>query len=112
MVIIGAILAYSFETILWIIGTSFPGSFAFVYGIDVFVKSGFKEFCQGLLLTKGVSWEGADIYVYGLFFGWIVLAVCGSLFQYRHSEMYHYRDMDGNHRHVKAPTDHEMNQRK
>lgn len=88
-IILACLAVHYFERLLIILATSIGGSFAFIYGLDYFVRTGF----QYILLYLHPS--GSDSYVfpstwkfYLMLVGWLVLAIGGIAFEWwKHEEM-------------------------
>lgn len=82
-VVVFAILIHFFETALVILGTAISGSFAFVYGLDIFLRTGFTLIVRSVLTGNGVYQTSSA--VYGMIGGFVVGALAGTLLQwYQH----------------------------
>jgi hypothetical protein len=81
LAIIGGIAILFLETTLLVVGTAFSGSYAVFFGIDVFAQTGFGNGMQTFLSGGGVY--VATGAVYGMLAGVLLLAILGSIYQFR-----------------------------
>jgi len=84
------------EKPMLVLGTAFPGSYGFFFGLDIFLNTGFKEGMQnflsggGLYVTSGV--------VYGMLGGVLGLAVIGCVVQFRDTKRKSYSEHNADNR--------------
>lgn len=78
--VLGAVLISIFEKPLLILGTAFPGAYAFVFGLDIFINSGFNMATQMFLYGQGLYVTSPA--VYGLLALVLILGVIGTFVQF------------------------------
>lgn len=63
-----------------ILGTAFPGSYLFFFGLDFFTKTGFNTAARAFLAGTGVY--APTGFVYGMIAGFLVLGIIGCVAQW------------------------------
>ncbi|KAI9207623.1 uncharacterized protein BJ171DRAFT_493256 [Polychytrium aggregatum] len=84
MVVAGIIIIFIFEKIILIVSTSVIGSYSALFGLDMFIQTGFVESVQSFLgANHTIPPYQSNGKVYGMLAGMVVLAILGIFVQYR-----------------------------
>lgn len=83
-VLVGLLLTFFFENEVIIFGTAFIGSYAIFIGIDMFACTGFANSIRSFLDGNHNIVYNADVKVYLMIAGMIVLFIIGAVFQYKY----------------------------
>lgn len=82
LVILGVALSIFFERFLLIIATSFIGAFLIIFGIDVFIRTGYVYIVSGILSGNVSLLQDEPWQVYAMLIATFVLFLVGVSFQY------------------------------
>lgn len=85
--IVGAIVIQFIQKPVIVISTAIAGSYAFFFGIDVFIQTGFSQavqrFAGGAQTSLGTFERSSSTAVIGMCAGVLILAIIGSVSQFR-----------------------------
>ena len=79
--VVGAIAIHYFERPILILGTAFPGSYAFFFGLDVFTKTGFNRAARAFLGGNIGYVVGNEVYY--MIGGFLGLGLVGAIIQWK-----------------------------